>query len=108
MWLSPIAVRPRQRFAYLHQHGDYKVTDLKIAQARTDPSSATASIMKDVETASLRFHGPRRQKLNVIPIVQPTPRILAESSLWMSRPAPEDRRPSPKTVYITSLIGFRT
>jgi eukaryotic-like serine/threonine-protein kinase len=73
---SPIAFSPDgQRFAYLHQHGDSKVTDLKIA--RRDGSFERDLIHhKDVETDSLTLSWSPDGKTIVIPIVQPTPQDI--------------------------------
>jgi len=69
---SPIAFSPDgQRFAYLHQHGDSSVTDLKIA--RPDGSSERELFHhKEVQTDSLTLSWSPDGKSIVIPIVQPT------------------------------------
>ena len=73
---SPIAFSPDgQRFAYLHKHGDSKVTDLKIAR-RDGSLERDLFHHKDVETDSLTLSWSPDGKTIVIPIVQPTPRDL--------------------------------
>jgi serine/threonine protein kinase len=73
---SPIAFSPDgQRFAYLHQHGDSKVTDLKIAQ-RDGSFERDLFHHKEVETDSLTLSWSPDGKTIVIPIVQPTPQDL--------------------------------
>jgi serine/threonine protein kinase len=73
---SPIAFSPDgQRFAYLHQHGDSKVTDLKIAR-RDGSFERDLFHHKDVETDSLTLSWSPDGKTIVIPIVQPTPQDL--------------------------------
>jgi len=74
---SPIAFSPDgQRFAYLHQHGDSKMTDLKIA--RSDGSAERDLFHhKDVETDSLTLAWSLDGKTIVIPIVLPTSQDLA-------------------------------
>src|SRR6202521_4195468 len=64
-----------QRFAYLHQHGDSKVTDLKIAR-RDGSFERDLFHHKDVETDSLSLSWSPDGKTIVIPIVQPTPQDL--------------------------------
>jgi eukaryotic-like serine/threonine-protein kinase len=73
---SPIGFSPDgQRFAYLHQHGDSKVTDLKIAR-RDGSFERNLFHHKDVETDSLTLSWSPDGKTIVIPIVQPTPKDL--------------------------------
>jgi serine/threonine protein kinase/sugar lactone lactonase YvrE len=69
---SPIAFSPDgQRFAYLHQHGDSTVTDLKIAR-RDGSLDRELFHHKDVQTDSLTLSWSPDGKTIVIPIVQPT------------------------------------
>jgi serine/threonine protein kinase len=70
---SPIAFSPDgQRFAYLHQHGDSTVTDLKIAR-RDGSFERDLFHHKEVLTDSLTPSWSPDGKTIVIPIVQPTP-----------------------------------
>jgi serine/threonine protein kinase/Tol biopolymer transport system component len=69
---SPVAFSPDgQRFAYLHQHGDSTVTDLKIAR-RDGSFERDLFHHKDVLTDSLTLSWSPDGKTIVIPIVQPT------------------------------------
>src|SRR5467141_3310808 len=73
---SPIAFSPDgQRFAYLHQHGDSKVTDLKIAR-RDGTLERDLFHHKELLTDSLTLAWSPDGKTIVIPIVQPTPKDL--------------------------------
>ncbi len=73
---SPIAFSPDgQRFAYLHQHGDSAVTDLKIAR-RDGSFERDLFHHKDILTDSLTLSWSSDGKTIVIPIVQPTPQDL--------------------------------
>src|SRR4029077_3701624 len=73
---SPIAFSPDgQRFAYLHQHGDSTITDLKIA-GRDGTFERELFYHKDVITDSLTLSWSPDGKTIVIPIVQPTPQDL--------------------------------
>jgi serine/threonine protein kinase len=70
---SPIAFSPDgQRFAYLHQHGDSTITDLKIA-SRDGTFERELFHHKEVLTDSLTLSWSPDGKTIVIPIVQPTP-----------------------------------
>jgi len=69
---SPIAFSPDgQRFAYLHQHGDSAVTDLKIAH-RDGTLERDLFHHKEILTDSLTLSWSPDGKTIVIPIVQPT------------------------------------
>jgi serine/threonine protein kinase len=69
---SPIAFSPDgQRFAFLHQHGESTVTDLKIAR-RDGTLERDLFHHKDVQTDSLTLSWSPDGKTIVIPIVQPT------------------------------------
>jgi len=73
---SPIAFSPDgQRFAYLHQHGDSAVTDLKIAR-RDGTLERDLFHHKELLTDSLTLSWSPDGKTIVIPIVQPTPHDL--------------------------------
>jgi len=73
---SPIAFSPDgQRFAYLHQHGDSTVTDLKIAR-RDGSFERDLFHHREVSTDSLTLSWSPDGKTIVIPIVQPTPQDL--------------------------------
>jgi serine/threonine protein kinase/Tol biopolymer transport system component len=73
---SPIAFSPDgQRFAYLHQHGDSAVTDLKIAR-RDGSFERDLFHHKELLTDSLTLSWSPDGKTIVIPIVQPTPHDL--------------------------------
>ena len=73
---SPIAFSPDgQRFAYLHQHGDSTITDLKLA-SRDGTYERDLFHHKDVLTDSLTLSWSPDGKTIVIPIVQPTPHDL--------------------------------
>ena len=73
---SPIAFSPDgQRFAYLHQHGDSAVTDLKIA-GRDGSFERDLFHHKVILTDSLTLSWSPDGKTIVIPIVQPTPHDL--------------------------------
>src|SRR5438445_2445860 len=73
---SPIAFSPDgQRFAYLHQHGDSAITDLKIAR-RDGSFERDLFHHKDVLTDSLTLSWSPDGKTMVIPIVQPNPQDL--------------------------------
>jgi serine/threonine protein kinase/Tol biopolymer transport system component len=73
---SPIAFSPDgQRFAYLHQHGDSTVTDLKIAR-RDGTFERDLFHHKDLLTDSLTLSWSPDGKTIVIPIIQPTPQDL--------------------------------
>ncbi len=73
---SPIAFSPDgQRFAYLHQHGDSAVTDLKIAR-RDGSFERDLFHHKELLTDSLTLSWSPDGKTIVIPIVQPTPQDL--------------------------------
>ena len=73
---SPIAFSPDgQRFAYLHQHGDSAITDLKIAR-RDGTFERDLFHHKDLLTDSLTLSWSPDGKTIVIPIVQPTPHDL--------------------------------
>jgi len=73
---SPIAFSPDgQRFAYLHQHGDSAVTDLKIAR-RDGSFERNLFHHKELLTDSLTLSWSPDGKTIVIPIVQPTPHDL--------------------------------
>jgi serine/threonine protein kinase/Tol biopolymer transport system component len=74
---SPIAFSPDgQRFAYLHQHGDSAVADLKIAR-RDGTFERDLFHHKEILTDSLTLSWSPDGKTIVIPIVQPTPDDLA-------------------------------
>jgi serine/threonine protein kinase len=73
---SPIAFSPDgQRFAYLHQHGDSAVTDLKIAR-RDGTLERDLFHHKEILTDSLTLSWSPDGKTIVMPIVQPTPHDL--------------------------------
>jgi eukaryotic-like serine/threonine-protein kinase len=73
---SPIAFSSDgQRFAYLHQHGDSAVTDLKIAR-RDGSFERDLFHHKELITDSLTLSWSPDGKTIVIPIVQPTPHDL--------------------------------
>src|SRR5713226_7124646 len=73
---SPIAFSPDgQRFAYLHQHGDSAVTDLKIAR-RDGSFERDLFHHKELHADSLTLSWSPDGKTIVIPIVQPTPQDL--------------------------------
>jgi eukaryotic-like serine/threonine-protein kinase len=73
---SPIAFSPDgQRFAYLHQHGDSAITDLKIA-LRDGTLERALFHHKVILTDSLTVSWSPDGKTIVIPIVQPTPQDL--------------------------------
>ncbi len=73
---SPIAFSPDgQRFAYLHQHGDSAVTDLKIAR-RDGALERDLFQHKQILTDSLTLSWSPDGKTIVLPIVQPTPHDL--------------------------------
>ena len=73
---SPITFSPDgQRFAYLHQHGDSTVTDLKIARRDGTPERDLFH-QKELLTDSLTLSWSPDGKTIVIPIVQPTPRDI--------------------------------
>jgi eukaryotic-like serine/threonine-protein kinase len=73
---SPIAFSPDgQRFAYLHQHGDSAVADLKIAR-RDGTFERDLFHHKEILTDSLTLSWSPDGKTIVIPIVQPTPHNL--------------------------------
>jgi serine/threonine protein kinase len=73
---SPIAFSPDgQRFAYLHQHGDSAVTDLKIAR-HDGTLERDLFHHKELLTDSLTLSWSPDGKTIVIPIVQPTPHDL--------------------------------
>jgi eukaryotic-like serine/threonine-protein kinase len=73
---SPIAFSPDgQRFAYLHQHGDSTITDLKIA-SKDGTFERELFHHKEVLTDSLTLSWSPDGKTIVIPIVQPTPNDL--------------------------------
>jgi eukaryotic-like serine/threonine-protein kinase len=74
---SPIAFSPDgQRFAYLHQHGDSALADLKIAR-RDGTLERDLFHHKEILTDSLTLSWSPDGKTIVIPIVQPTPHDLA-------------------------------
>ncbi len=74
---SPIAFSPDgQRFAYLHQHGDSAVVDLKIAR-RDGTFDRDLFHHKEVLTDSLTLAWSPDGKTIVMPIVQPTPHDLS-------------------------------
>ena len=73
---SPIAFSPDgQRFAYLHQHGDSALADLKIAR-RDGTLERDLFHHKEVLTDSLTLSWSPDGKTIVISIVQPTPQDL--------------------------------
>jgi len=73
---SPITFSPDgQHFAYLHQHGDSNVTDLKIAR-RDGSFERDLFHHKNLSTDSLTLSWSPDGKTIVIPIVQPTPQDL--------------------------------
>jgi eukaryotic-like serine/threonine-protein kinase len=73
---SPIAFSPDgQRFAYLHQHGDSAVADLKIAR-RDGSFERDLFHRKEILTDSLTLSWSPDGKTIVIPIAQPNPRDL--------------------------------
>ncbi|HYS23756.1 MAG TPA: hypothetical protein VER56_07460, partial [Candidatus Eisenbacteria bacterium] len=73
---SPISFSPDgQRFAYLHQHGDSAVTDLKIAH-RDGTLERDLFHHKEVLTDSLTLSWSPDGKIIIIPIVQPTPQNI--------------------------------
>ena len=73
---SPISFSPDgQRFAYLHQHGDSAVTDLKIAR-RDGTLERDLFHHKEVLTDSLTLSWSPDGKIIIIPIVQPTPQNI--------------------------------
>src|SRR6266851_1261160 len=73
---SPIAFSPDgQRFAYLHQHGDSAVIDLKIAR-RDGSFERDLFHHKQILTDSLTLSWSPDGKTIVIPIVQPTAQDL--------------------------------
>jgi eukaryotic-like serine/threonine-protein kinase len=74
---SPIAFSPDgQRFAFLHQHGDSALADLKIAR-RDGTLERDLFHHKEILTDSLTLSWSPDGKTIVIPIVQPTPHDLA-------------------------------
>jgi eukaryotic-like serine/threonine-protein kinase len=74
---SPISFSPDgQRFAYLHQHGDSALADLKIAR-RDGTLERDLFHHKEILTDSLTLSWSPDGKTIVIPIVQPTPHDLA-------------------------------
>ena len=73
---SPIAFSPDgQRFAYLHQHGDSKVADLKIAR-RDGTLERDLFHHKELHVDNLALAWSPDGKTIVIPIVQPTPQDI--------------------------------
>ena len=73
---SPIAFSPDgQHFAYLHQHGDSPLADLKIA-SREGTFERDLFHHKEIITDSLTLSWSPDGKTIVIPIVQPTPQDL--------------------------------
>jgi serine/threonine protein kinase len=73
---SPIAFSPDgQHFAYLHQHGDSAVADLKIAR-RDGSFERDLFHHKSILTDSLTLSWSPDGKTIVIPITQPTPQDL--------------------------------
>src|SRR6266446_654467 len=73
---SPIFFSPDgQRFAYLHQHGDSAVTDLKIAR-RDGTLERDLFHQKELHADNLTLSWSPDGKTIVIPIVQPTPQDL--------------------------------
>jgi Tol biopolymer transport system component len=73
---SPISFSPDgQRFAYLHQHGDSAVTDLKIAR-RDGTLERDLFHQKELHADNLTLSWSPDGKTIVIPIVQPTPQDL--------------------------------
>src|SRR5216684_7004338 len=73
---SPISFSPDgQRFAYLHQHGDSPVADLKIAR-RDGTLERDLFHHKEVLTDSLTLSWSPDGKIIIIPIVQPTPQNI--------------------------------
>src|SRR5882757_7015120 len=73
---SPIAFSPDgQRFAYLHQHGDSAVADLKIAR-RDGTLERDLFHHKELHADNLTLSWSPDGKTIVIPVVQPTPQDL--------------------------------
>src|SRR5712692_5263202 len=73
---SPIAFSPDgQRFAFLHQHGDSPVADLKIAR-RDGTLERDLFHHKELHADNLSLSWSPDAKTIVIPIVQPTPQDL--------------------------------
>jgi serine/threonine protein kinase len=73
---SPISFSPDgQRFAYLHQHGDSPVADLKIAR-RDGTLERDLFHHKELHADNLTLSWSPDGKTIVIPIVQPTPQDL--------------------------------
>src|SRR5467141_3412713 len=73
---SPIAFSPDgQRFAFLHQHGDSPVADLKIAR-RDGTLEPDLFHHKELHADNLSLSWSPDGKTIVIPIVQPTPQDL--------------------------------
>ncbi len=73
---SPISFSPDgQRFAYLHQHGDSKVADLKIAR-RDGTLERDLFHHKELHADNLALAWSPDGKTIVIPIVQPTPQDI--------------------------------
>ncbi len=73
---SPIFFSPDgQRFAYLHQHGDSAVTDLKIAR-RDGTLERDLFHQKELHADNLTLSWSPDGKTIVIPIVQPPPQDL--------------------------------
>src|SRR5258708_32207600 len=75
---SPISFSPDgQRFAYLHQHGDSHVADLKIAR-RDGTLERDLFHHKELHADNLTLSCSPDGKTIVIPIVQPTPQDRSE------------------------------
>ena len=73
---SPISFSPDgQRFAYLHQHGDSKVADLKIAH-RDGTFERDLFHHKELHVDNLTLAWSPDGKTILIPVVQPTPRDI--------------------------------
>jgi serine/threonine protein kinase len=73
---TPISFSPDgQRFAYLHQHGDSKVADLKIAR-RDGTLERDLFHHKELHVDNLALAWSPDGKTIVIPIVQPTPQDI--------------------------------
>jgi len=73
---SPISFSPDgQRFAYLHQHGDSPVADLKIAR-RDGTLERDLFHHKELHADNLTLSWSPDGKTIVIPVVQPTPQDL--------------------------------
>jgi WD40-like Beta Propeller Repeat len=74
---SPIAFSPDgQRFAFLHQHGDSHVADLKVARRDGTLEHDLFHHNMELHADSLTLSWSPDGKTIVIPIVQPTPQDI--------------------------------